>query len=171
MVQPTTTPIQPTSTALQPSATPIQPTTTSAPPTATPINLPTSTAIVPTTETTFDDKNNAFAYSGNWQNTSNTKAYKGSYKSTKQNGASVTFTFTGQSFSILYKGGISYSKFDMYIDGQMVGTFDEKLDQMTFQKRWDYPGQLAPGQHTLKLVFKVTNSTINNGSLDAVIVR
>lgn len=127
--------------------------------------------IVPASETIFDDKDSAFVYSQNWQNNSNTKAYKGSYKLTKQNGASVTFTFTGQSFSILYKGGISFSKFDMYVDGQMVSTFDEKLNKMTYQKRWDYPGQLALGQHTLKLVFKVTNSTINNGSLDAVIVR
>jgi hypothetical protein len=41
----------------------------------------------------------------------------------------------------------------------------------TYQVRWDYPAQLAPGNHTLKLVFKVTSSTINRGSLDAVIVR
>jgi hypothetical protein len=37
--------------------------------------------------------------------------------------------------------------------------------------RWDFPGQLPSGNHTLKLVFKVTSSTINRGSLDAVIVR
>jgi hypothetical protein len=158
----------------------ILPTETAAPVTTTP--LPATTGIVqptttsipttdPASETIFDDKNSALVYSPGWENQSTTKAYKGSYKLVTQNGASATFTFTGQSFSILYKGGITFSKFDVYIDGQMVGTLDQKLSTTTYQKRWDYPGQLVPGQHTLQLIFKVTSSTIYRGSLDAVIVR
>jgi len=83
----------------------------------------------------------------------------------------VTFPFTGQSFSIIYKGGAVFSKFDVYVDGTYVATLDQKLSTATYQKRWDYPGQFAYGNHTLKLVFKVTSSTIYRGSLDAVIVR
>ena len=90
---------------------------------------------------------------------------------TTTNGATVTLPFTGQAFSILYKGGITFSKFDVYVDGILVGTLNQKLLAAAYQQRWDYPGQLALGNHTLKLVFKVTSSTINRGSLDAVIVR
>jgi hypothetical protein len=182
-LQPTATPIVvptqtlalPTATPLQPTVTPmILPTETSALVTTTP--LPTITGIVqpttgPASETIFDDKDSGLVYSPGWENQSTINAYKGSYKLVTQNGASATFTFTGQSFSLLYKGGITFSKFDVYVDGQLVGTLDQKLSTTTYQKRWDYPGQLVSGQHTLKLIFKVTSSTIYRGSLDAVIVR
>jgi glycosyl hydrolase family 71 len=130
-----------------------------------------STPVPSTSTQTFDDKNAAFVYSAGWQTVSTTKASGGSYKETTQDGATVTLLFTGQSFSLIYKGGITFSKFDIYVDGALVGTLDQKLAAATYQVRWDYPGQFAPGSHTLKLVFKVTSATVNRGSLDAVIVR
>src|SRR5688572_27381040 len=147
-------------------------------PTATKVTLPTATLAVPTlantataipasptaapiTAKTLDDKNAAFVYSSGWQASSTSKAYGGSYTETTQNGATVTIPFTGQSFSLIYKGGITFSKFDVYVDGALVGTLDQKLGAATYQVRWDYPGQLAAGGHTLKLVFKVTSATIN----------
>lgn len=155
-------------------------------PTATKVTLPTATMVVPTVANTsipatptaapvstktIDDKNAAFVYSSGWETVSTTKAYGGSYRETTQDGATITFPFMGQSFSLIYKGGITFSKFDIYVDGALVGTLDQKLGAATYQVRWDYPGQLALGDHTLKLVFKVTSATINRGSLDAVIVR
>jgi hypothetical protein len=59
---------------------------------------------------------------------------------------------------------------DVYIDDVLVATIDERQDISTYKVRWDFPGQLSPGQHTLKLVF-VTTSSSTNGSVDAVIVR
>jgi hypothetical protein len=171
----TTPPPAPTATATKVS----QPTAT-----ATKVSQPTATTIVPTptlfktpvpatptTGQTLDDKNAAFAFSSGWQSVTTSKAYGGSYRETTQNGATITLSFTGQSFSILYKGGITFSKFDVYVDGVLVGTLNQKLGAAAYQQRWDYPGQLTPGNHTLKLVFKVTSSTINRGSVDAVIVR
>jgi len=155
-------------------------------PTATQVTLPTATLVAPTavntpisatataapaTANTIDDNNGAFVYSSGWQTVSTSNAYRGSYKETQQNGATVTIPFTGQSFSLLYKGGITFSKFDVYVDNVLVGTLDQKLGAATYQVRWDYPGQLVAGNHTLKLVFKVTSATINRGSLDAVIIR
>ena len=149
-------------------------------PTPTNVTLPTPTApaaatptvpVVPGTATTVDDQNGAFVYSAGWQTVSTTNAYGGSYHETSQDGATITFPFSGQSFSLIYKGGITFSKFDIYVDGAMVGTLDQKLGAATYQVRWDYPGQLAAGNHTLQLVFKVTSATINRGSLDAVIIR
>jgi hypothetical protein len=141
--------------------------TTSPPPAPTPVPSP-----IPSAAGTFDDKNPAFGYSSSaWQTISTSNAYGGSYRETTTSGSFVTFPFTGQSFSIIYKGGITYSKFDIYVAGALVGTLDQKMSAATYQQRWDYPGQLALGNHTLKMVFKVTSATVNKGSLDAVIVR
>jgi hypothetical protein len=144
-------------------------------PTFTPID-PTPTIVAatatPSATNTFDDTNAAFGYSSSaWQTITTTKAYNGSYKETTTDGSFITFPFTGQSFSIIYKGGITYSKFDVYVDDVLVGTLDQKLSTATYLQRWDYPGQLAAGNHTLKLVFKVTSATVNKGSLDAVIIQ
>jgi parallel beta-helix repeat protein len=180
-----TNPPLPTSTTMIPSATPI---TTLVPvsPVATNIVLPSPTAtliavvptatqsaatVAPPASNIFDDKNSAFVYSSGWHNISSTSAYNASYKQTSQNGATVTFPFTGQSFSIIYKGGAAFSKLDVYVDGQYVATLVQTLSKPTYQTSWDYPGQFAYGNHTLKLVFKVTSSTVYRGSLDAVIVR
>jgi len=94
----------------------------------------------------------------------------GSFAQTSTNGSSVTFQFTGQFFSLIYKGGPSYRKMNVYVDGTLVATIDERRDVSTYKARWDYPGQLPLGQHTLKFVF-VTTSSSTNGSVDAVIVR
>jgi hypothetical protein len=155
-------------------------------PTSTQVTVPTATAAAPTlvntpapaTPTTapdpaktIDDKHAAFVYSPGWQTVTTTKAYGGSYRETTQNGEAITIPFTGQSFSLIYKGGITFSKFDVYVDGALVGTLDQKLPAATYQVRWDYPGQFPPGDHTLELVFKVTSATVNRGSFDALIVR
>jgi len=58
---------------------------------------------------------------------------------------------------------------DVYIDGVLVGNISENGKTTVYQNRWDYPGQLTLGNHTLKLV--AAGSTNTNGSIDAVIVR
>jgi len=160
--------------ALIQSATPVLPTSTPTQiilpsPTATLINTPAPPTSAPAI--TLDDKSSSLVYSSGWATVSTSKAYKGSYNETTKNGATATLAFTGQSFSIIYKGGVTFSKLDVYVDGALVGTLNEKLATTTYQSRWDYPGQLAYGNHTLKLVFKVTSAAVNRGSLDAVIVR
>jgi hypothetical protein len=123
-------------------------------------------------EMVYDDKDGAFVYSAGWVDAPKKQAYNGSFKLTTRNGSSVTFAFTGQSFSVLYKGGPAFRKMDVYVDDVLVATIDEKTNRSSFQQRWDYAGQLAPGNHTLKLVFVTSNkSNMTNGSIDAVIVR
>ncbi len=182
---PTATVIQPTNTALpatpqstaSPAPTTVNPTNTAAPtstgvaPTITPTSLPPTDPASPTAdETTYDNKHAAFVYSAGWVEEVKRAAMGGSYAQTSQNGSSVTFQFTGQSFSVIYKGGPSYRNMDVYIDGALVGTINQQHDVSTYKARWDYPGQLSAGQHTLKLVF-VTPRSSTNGSVDAVIVR
>lgn len=159
VVTATPLPAQPTATLISVPATPIvaQP-TISVPPT-----------VQPGAETIYDDKDSAFVYSAGWEDRYIKDAYNGSHKLTNLNDASVTFTFTGQSFSILYRGGPNYGKMKVYIDGVMVDTLDQKLPSYKSQARWDYAGQLTPGSHTLQLVF--VNFGYAPGSIDAVIVR
>lgn len=140
-------------------------------PTFTPTAVQPTATPQPSLAITYDDKNSAFIYSSGWQTVPTTNAYNGSYKETTQDGASVVLPFTGQSFSIIYKGGPTFNKIDVFIDAVLVATLNEKLTTDTFQMRWDYPAQLTPGNHRLKLVFKVSSSTINLGSLDAVIIH
>jgi len=94
-------------------------------------------------ETIYDDKDGGFVYSAGWEDVVKKQAYNRSYKSTSQNGAQASFSFSGQSFSVLYKGGSSFRKMDVYVDDVLVGTIDEKASLSTFQMRWDYPSQLA----------------------------
>src|SRR5262249_53364595 len=127
---------------------------------------------VPATSKTYDDAYSSFIYSSTaWQPVSTIYAYSNSYRETTKEGSAVTFPFMGKSFSVIYKGGTTFSKFDVYLDGVLVAQLDQKASSTTYQKRWDYPAQLPYGNHTLKLVFRVTSSTVYRGSLDAVIIR
>jgi hypothetical protein len=170
-VTPTSVPPTATFTSLPPTSTP-----TSAIPTATFTSVPTQVPPTATQqaqlppETAYDNKLSSFSYSAGWVEESSASAIGGSFARTSTNGSSATFQFTGQSFSLIYKGGPSYRKMDVYVDGALVATIDERFDVSTYKARWDYPGQLPPGQHTLKFVF-VTTSSSTNGSVDAVIVR
>ena len=125
----------------------------------------------PAIKTTYDDKSSNFVYSAGWQNISNSKANKGSYKQTTVNGSWATLNFIGQSFTVVFTGGPAYKKINVYIDGKLVGTMNEKADKTTYQKHWTYSGQLAAGSHQLKLVFVTTSTSKTYGSVDAVIVR
>ncbi len=128
--------------------------------------------VTPPEEVFYDNKNSAFVYSAGWKNVATRRAYHGSYKMTTKKGSYVTFNFTGQSFSILYKGGPAFRKMRVYVDGVLVGMINERTASSAFQLRWDYPGQLTQGRHRLKLVFVTANTTDNTyGSIDAVIVR
>jgi parallel beta-helix repeat protein len=161
----TTTPVLPTTTptaiSLPASSTP---TTMIQPPS--PTATTTSSAV---SETMYDDRNSAFVYSPGWQDISDPLAYAGSYKLADKKGVSATLDFNGQSFSILYTSGPSYRGMDIYVDGILIGTINEKTSLIQYQQRWDYPGPLSFGVHTLKLVTNNRNNTYN--SFDQVIVR
>jgi hypothetical protein len=166
-----------TTAAAQPSptATSVARTATSVPPTATSVPAQPTATTQPTSqpsaqETQYDSTQSAFVYSSGWVQETSAYAIGGSYARTSANQASVTFPFTGQSFSVIYKGGPAYRNMDVYVDGALVGTINQKHDASVYKARWDYTGQLPLGQHTLKLVF-VTTGTTYNGSVDAVIVR
>ena len=177
-----------TPTAVVPSPTMTAVPTTAVPATAIPETQPTSTATEVPTETppatetpqaptevinevVFDDTDPSFVYSPEWTDIATKKAIGNSYKETYTDGASVTFTFTGQSFSIIHTGGPAFRSMDVYVDDVLVGSINQRIDTRTFKVRWDYTGQLDPGEHVLKLVFVTNKASNTKGSVDAVIVR
>jgi parallel beta-helix repeat protein len=183
----TNTPLASTPTAVSPTttptialtSTPLASTPTAIPPTATPTIAFTSTPTQPSItatiqsasqEVTYDNQNSAFVYSTGWTAITDKAAFGGSFAQTSTDGSSVTFPFTGQSFSVIYNSGPNNQKMNVLLDGNLMATIDESQAVSQNQKRWDFPGQFPFGQHTLKLVF-VTTSSNTNGSVDAVIVR
>jgi len=150
--------------------TPVPPTPTA---TNTAVASPTATLSNPgASETIYDDKDGVFSYSSPaWQQVNTSKAYSGSFMETDKKGSFVEFDFTGQSFSVIYKGGVTYGEFKVYVDGIRVATLNQKMSTTSYQQRWDYPGQLELGSHTLRLTFNPLNKPINRGSVDAIIVR
>src|SRR5688572_14908437 len=127
-----TPPPAPTATRVTPptaTATLLFPSPTAVLPSPTVVNtaIPATPTAAPISGTTSDDAHAAFVYSSGWQTVTTSKAYNSSYRETIQDGATITFPFTGQSFSLIYKGGITFSKFDIYVDEVLVGTLDQKL--------------------------------------------
>jgi hypothetical protein len=116
----------------------------------------------------YDNTDAAIRYSANWSKVTNTSAYLQTFNGTSTKGAAITLTFTGQTFSILYTAGPKYGRVDVYVDGAPAGTFSQQALKTLYQQRWNYPGQLASGTHTLKLVFNSAKKA--QGSFDAVIV-
>jgi hypothetical protein len=83
-------------------------------------------------------------------------------------GSSVTFTFTGTKFSIIYKTGPVFGKMDVYVDGTLVGTINQYTGSALFQQKWSYSGTLVTGTHKVKMVFASPSGGKN--SVDAVSV-
>ena len=132
----------------------------------TPTTIPASTSPPAITATIYNDKNSAFRYSRHWSDVVESQAYQGSFKLTQKLNSSVTLNFTGTSFTIIYKTGPLFGKMDVFVDGTLVHTLDQKTSTALFQERWSYPGTLTPGAHQLKMVYSgPSNARI---SLDAV---
>jgi hypothetical protein len=87
---------------------------------------------------------------------------------TSSKGSSVTFTFTGQSFSILFTANPKYGNVVVYVDGILAGSFSQQALRTLYQQHWDYPSQLTSGTHKLKLIFNGPKNS--QASLDGVIV-
>ena len=177
--EPTASPTQPPATQTpEPTASPTQPPATQTPePTASPTAAPTTQPVAPlptetpapaTTTITYDNTDPAFVYSTSWSTVKNKSAYNKSFMRTTSKGSSVTFTFTGQSFSILYTANPKYGNVNVYVDGVMAGSFSQQALRTLYQQHWDYPGQLTSGTHELKLVFNGPKKA--QASLDGVIV-
>jgi hypothetical protein len=130
--------------------------------------LPAETPTLVPTSTIYNDNDPAFVYSGSWEDKANNRSVEGSFKLTKEVGASVTLPFEGSTFTVIYKSGPLFGNMDVYVDGQLIGTIDQRTDTQQFQNEWHFDGTLAEGPHELKFIF--AGSADARVSLDAVIV-
>jgi hypothetical protein len=124
----------------------------------------TASIVVP--KTVYDDTHPAFSYSGSWEDKSQELALQGSFKQTTVPGSSASLQFTGGSFTVIYRTGPGLGKMEVYLDGELIKTLDQRADAVQFRKKWSYEGSLGPGTHTLKFVF--TGPDGRKGSLDGV---
>jgi hypothetical protein len=137
-------------------------------PTWTSTNVPTATAAAASNSgpTMYNESNSAFSYSGKWSVVQDSQAYSGAFKLTQKLNSAVTLTFTGQTFTVIYKTGSAFGKMNVYVDGALVGTIDQYSASPMVQQKWSYNGTLTAGTHKLKLVYaSPSNARV---SLDAV---
>jgi hypothetical protein len=127
-----------------------------------------STATV-STGTVYDNANSAFSYSPGWKDVLDASAFQGKYKVAKKPGASVNFSFTGQTFSIIYYSAPGLGKMQVYLDDQLISTLNQNTATVISQNKWSYSGTLTAGTHKLRLL------SLSDGgarvSLDAISVR
>jgi hypothetical protein len=135
-------------------------------PTSTPTKQPSATATTAATSKLYNDKDSAFVYSSGWTQVSDSRAINGEFMVTDVVGSSVTFTFSGTKFSIIYKTGPVFGKMDVYVDGKIVGTINQYTGSALFQQKWSYRGTLAVGTHKVKMVFSSPSG--GKVSVDAV---
>ena len=99
---------------------------------------------------TYDDKNPAWTYIGNWELVSNPDArYNTQHNSTKI-GDFASFYFTGKQFVLTYLTGVANGLMDVYIDG----LYETTIDQYTFYPHsFTYASPiLANGPHSVRFV-------------------
>ncbi len=162
-VPPTATALPATATSVPPTATAVPPTATAVPPTATVVK-PTATAVRPTatavptlvkTITNYENNNSGFAYSSGWKTVSDSKASGGSYAQTSTLKSSVSYTFTGSSFSLTYRTQSRGGTFKLYVDGKYYASISQNSSTINYQKTWTLSAanKLSSGKHTLVVVF------------------
>lgn len=140
-----------------PSFTPIVSATATKLPTATPTSM---------NDIVFDDTDSDFVYSSSgWEDINEASANNGTYKRNPKYNVSVTFTFTGELFSVLYMDGPSFRKIDVYVDGVFRYTINRRAFTTIHQQRWDFPELLPYEEHTIKLVF-----TNGNAMFDGIVL-
>jgi hypothetical protein len=130
--------------------------------------LPAETPTLVPTSTIYNDNDPAFVYSGSWEDKANNRSVEGSFKLTKEVDSSATLPFEGATFTVIYKSGPLFGNIDVYVDGQLIGTIDQRTNKQQFQNEWHFDGTLAEGSHELTLIF--AGPADARASLDAVIV-
>lgn len=98
----------------------------------------------------FDDNHYLVQY-GSWIGRQNQKAQGGGFRISRQKNATLSFMFSGTSFTWVTALGPDYGKADVYVDGVLLDTFDLYRSRRTWQHYLSIGG-LSNGEHTVKIV-------------------
>ena len=108
-----------------------------------------------------------------WKSTAQAAATDGTYRSTTNNKATVTVTFTGTSIDWQTTKGKAYGKASVKIDGVAKGTFDMYQAATAWQSPISFTG-LSAGPHTMVIQVlgqKNASATSNKVVVDGFIVH
>jgi len=108
----------------------------------------------------------AFAFTGPWVEVRNAAAYGGSFRSTAQAGASMTFGFTGNRVCLLGKVGPDGGWADAYVDGVKEPTVVEYWNPSVWYRQPLFVKKgLTNGPHELKIVVRGEKNPLARGTL------
>jgi hypothetical protein len=159
----TATSLPPTATATAlpptepPASAPVNPT-----PTSEPTIAPTAEAPAQAAPLSYDNTDPGFTYTPDWTTVSDDQASNGSYaQSTTVNG-SLSFNFTGTSFSFEYLAQPNGGTLKLFVDGQYYHYINQDSEKVRYRKPWklNTADTLAPGPHQLTLVFDNPDGTV-----------
>ncbi|MDX9864716.1 MAG: hypothetical protein RBT34_07930 [Anaerolineaceae bacterium] len=122
----------------------------------------------PTTpgEGTYEDTSPLIAYSGSWNPYAHASASGGSSRYSNQVGSTAQFNFEGNQVSVVYTGLTNRGLMNVYIDGALIATINQKTSALAWKQQWDSPLLSDTGPHTLQLV----HSSGAIADIDAIIV-
>ncbi len=122
----------------------------------------------PTTpgEGTYEDTSPLISYSGSWNPYSHASASGGSSRYSSQIGSTAQFNFEGNQISLVYTGLTNRGLMNVFIDGSLIATINQKTTALAWKQQWDSPLLGDTGPHTLQLVH--SSGTVTD--IDAIIV-
>jgi hypothetical protein len=115
---------------------------------------------------TYEDTSSLISYAGKWNPYSSTSASGGSSRYSDQLGSTADFTFVGNQVSIIYTGYGNRGTLDVRVDGQLIGTINQKTSTLAWKQRWDSSVLSGTGPHTLRL----THASGTIADIDAIII-
>ena len=124
---------------------------------------------VPTGSKQIDSSNSAIHYSGSWNTVVSPKYINGSVLSTSDRSAYATLFFSGSGIELYGNRGKRHGQADVYLDGNLMQTFDGWASQDQQQQLLSFSYNLSSSRHSLKVV----NRGSKSGSLlelDAFVV-
>lgn len=118
----------------------------------------------PGESTIVDDRDGAITYySAAWDQTTEAGAYNSTISCSNKTGYYAQLTFTGTSVSLYSKKGPGGGYSDIYLDGQLVATFDGYNATAQYQVLAYQNNSLSSGQHTIKIQVKGIKNPSSSG--------
>ncbi|WP_127585560.1 alpha-L-fucosidase [Paenibacillus koleovorans] len=129
---------------------------------------------LPPASTIVDDTNSAITYSGSWSHVARASSYGGTISHSNTLNDYAEYTFTGKGVKLFTQKGPSAGKFDVYVDGVKVLTYDSYAASGQHQVLAYDNQSLGAGSHTIKVVVTHTknpNSSNYHAHLDYIQVN
>ena len=113
----------------------------------------------------INDNDRKIAYLGSWTyDTACAGGYSGDSHYTKSAGAAAAISFKGTAVAWLGQKDVNYGLADVYLDGVLKETVDCYNDRNIYQQVLFSAVDLAPGEHTLRIVCKGQKSASSQDS-------